>query len=874
MGYFDQVAEGSDKNEFRLWIEGIDAGFVTSSEDIRAGVNSTTNLEPWYVGLKRDGMEFSQDADITQARIKASTMTLSIADVGGLATSVFAQNPGVIAYLTDTISDTDTSIPVTDSSLFSVGQLVYCGTETWYVSAKPDAVTLTVSRTWRGSQGVFQYVEDGERRRTPEITDVPRVFEGRRARLYCKGEGDTGWTAVFYGIIATEPRLQDLVSWEINIDPITKMLDQEVGPDEEPTSVRGIYYPYTYPLRMKIVEYIPSAPGTFNKADPIRMIGFWESQEDFCVELNSKIATAIAAGSVSCFVTVEPDEEGLIRVIVRGNGLSTMTVDVDIQAWHIADDSSWVRMTWYNDANEEKRNVDALDVLHSVIIAPTPRGWFGTSDVWGGSFDYTSSDWAAGSGIMYLGGGGHFPTDINGTAIVSDTDFDDTYLLRTIDPALRTVDLRRMPGVGVLKHGPYDGHASVRFGLNFLKINGLESGSLGDFLQSLIDMSTTYSSLGYVPFISTTDLAVSTSALAINAATSGYAALRNRVYSSTKNVRLGEILSEECKLIGCYLSINGAGQIVVKQVAALGTTDTPVTELDESNTLMSTSTPAQERNAYGLFNSVSVKTGYDWVTEKYEGATLMVRSLTDYGISRRARVLSIEPKANGEILEDDIGAIMQPWFAMFSKPYTMVTLDVPFTEFEVYIGDTVTLTSDKLPDYDTGERGWTVPKRAMVTGRKWNLDTGVGTLTLLVVGQAYAGYTPQAYVTAHTGGATVSTTTLTVNDNLPSPWNNTSFLPSGTLITDFYSVGDRVRLYRFNATSLSEVTGEVTSVTSTTIGVSLDSPWTPSAFDWIITYGYANDADLTTAQRRYSYLAEDNRIIDFDGDPQPARLIA
>lgn len=81
-----------------------------------------------------------------------------------------------------------------------MNQLVYIGTETWLITAIPDAVTLTVSRQWRGTYGQAQYVEAGERQRNPEVTDLPRVFEGRRARIYCKGEGDTGWTAVFYGI--------------------------------------------------------------------------------------------------------------------------------------------------------------------------------------------------------------------------------------------------------------------------------------------------------------------------------------------------------------------------------------------------------------------------------------------------------------------------------------------------------------------------------------------------------------------------------------------------------------------------------------------------------------------------------------------------
>ena len=72
------------------------------------------------MGLKREGMEFSQEADITQAKIKASSVTLRIADIDGIATSVFAQDPSSSTFLSADIGGLDTSIAVYDSSRFAV----------------------------------------------------------------------------------------------------------------------------------------------------------------------------------------------------------------------------------------------------------------------------------------------------------------------------------------------------------------------------------------------------------------------------------------------------------------------------------------------------------------------------------------------------------------------------------------------------------------------------------------------------------------------------------------------------------------------------------------------------------------------------------
>lgn len=879
MGYYDQIADGSDKNEFRLWIEGIDAGFVTSSEDIRAGVNSTTNFEPWYVGLQREGMEFSQDADITQARIKASTMTLRIADVDGLATSVFAQNPSVVAYLTASIGDMDTDIPVTDSTLFSVGQLVYCGTETWYVSAKPTSVSLTVSRTWRGTFGVSQYVEDGDRQRTPEVTDKPRVFEGRRCRVYCKGEGDTGWTAVFYGTLATEPRLTDLTSWEINIDPITKILDQDIGPDESGLPARGIYYPTSAPFRAIFEQHDVSSleDGSFE----ILMIGFWESQEDFLVDLNAEIATKQSGSGVTMGILAAQEGPDKISFLLTGTDTPWHRINIWVIDWHAFETNSTELLEVYDETGVRITAIYLDEHAKATFGAPVPRGYLGRAPYYDRRVPIASGLDIYNGHVMFLGGGTGFPTAINGFASISGTDgLDfDGYLINVpwlTPPGVRSISLweENPTGIAADHNGPYNGKMTIRFAVNFLTGSVYRTGSVGDLFQSLIDLSTEYSSLGYVPFVSTTDLAAATSIINVNRATSGTPGLRNRLYSSTKANRLGELISEECKLIGCYLSINSGGQIVIKQVAALGSTDTPVAAIDESNTLMSVAAPTQERSAYGLFNSAAVKTGFEWSTGDYQGPVVQIRSVQDFGSSRRARTLMIEPKATGVISEDEINTVLSSWFAMFAKPYTTVTVDVPFSLFQVYIGDTVTLVSDKLPDYDTGERGWTVPKRCMVTGRRWNLSTGVGTLTMLVTGQTYAGYTPSVYVTAHTGGATVTTTTITVNDNLPTPYNNTSMLPDGTLVTDFFATGDRVVLHRFNSTAPSPIYGIVTAATSTTIDLTLDSAWTPSAYDWILTYDLSNEANLTTSQRRYAYVAGNDRIIDFDGSPTSARLIA
>lgn len=871
MGYYDQIADGSDKNEFRLWIEGIDAGFVTSSQDIRAGVTTTTNLEPWYVGLKREGMEFSQEADITQAKIKASSITLRIADIDGIATSVFAQDPSASTFLSADIGDLDTSIPVYDSSRFAVDQLVYIGTETWLVTAKPTATSLTVSRQWRGTYGQAFYVEAGERQRNPEVTDLPRVFEGRRARIYCKGEGDTGWTAVFYGILATEPRLNDLVEWEITIDPVTKILDQSIGPDETPRPPRGIYYPYNATFYMTITELAGSSwlTATINATatEPIKLTGFFETQEDFCDDLNSRISTVMVGFNGS--LRVEPGDEGTIKV-VHTTGASGYYLKVRVVCYHAPLPDS---LQWFSDDGAWVITAAASETYTAEIDAAVPRGWYGHRG--GGAFLAEPADAATyPSNRVYLGGAYETPASVFETLTFSGGDgADQIFAVDLVDTTSKYVEISQAVASVGLGFGYYE-TAGIKFGINFLSgYAGGDYGHVGDLMSSLQSLSSSYATIGYVPSITTSDWDTSRTITEANAATAGLGSLRNRRYYASKGVRLGELVSEECKLIGCYLSINSSGQIYARRVSALGTTDIPTAAIDATSTLMGTR-PTQERNAYGIFNTVSVKTGYKWSKDDYDGPVLQIRNTADFGSARQSRDLSIEPKATGAITADDILSVFSSWFALFSKPYTIVTVQVPFTMFQVYIGDTVTLVSDKLPDYETGTRGWTTPKRGTVVGRRWDLNTGTGSLTLLMTGQIYAGYTPSMFITANTGGATVTTTTVTVNDNLLSPYNTTSMLPTGTDATDFFATGDRIIIKRFNSATLSPEYGTVTGSTATTISVTLDTSWTPGAYEWIISYDLSNEANLTADQRRFAYVAGEDRVIDFDGQPTTARLLA
>lgn len=883
MGWSNALATGSETLEFRLWIEGIDYGFVTSRTYgpitltdrtlTRSPVVSTTNFEGWYVGLQREGISFSQSVDIPNAKLSTGGMTLRIADVDGKATEAFALEPDGNCYLTADVDDNDTTLNTTSTSLIDDESLIFLNGETMYVSAK-TANTLTVSRGWRGSTAQYHYTEDGEKLRTPEITNRPRFFEGRRCRIYAYSPGDaTGGTAIFYGMLSGEPRMSDPGNWELTIDSVSKVLDQDMGAElQSELPIRGAYYPYNAPFVMRLwlfdgdTIYGLSAP---TDVVTCKVVGFFESNEDFCKELNSQIQLVIGAWGTT--VTVQESSNG-ISVTAKTDASSYM-VAVYIKSYHTI--AGVFQDGWTIEASGDTvgaSGFSANTLYKWSCEMPWPRSWSGEADFELAS-EYTSTDSADiyPSNRIYVGGD-YLPTDLSKSIAVTIAGTERLLPITNIDTSSRYVEfspsMYRPVGFQV------DSESGLKLYVNYLVLSptttGTSSGTVADFVAALKDLGPRYSNLGYCPMFTNGDLDESATYTHVGRATSGKQYLRNRTYVSASAFRVADMLAEECKLIGCYPAINSSGQVYIRQLQVPGANDFPVMHLDPSNTIMGT-VPTIERNAYGTFNAMAIKLGYNYSKDSYEGSTIVIRDQLAMNRSRVMRTISCSPKSgNGQIeLASEIGefvegelSVLQPIWATFARPYSIIKIRVPLTAFGVYIGDIVTIENSILPDYKLGVRGWTTARRGLVVGREWDMAQGQGTLTLISSGMPYAGYTPTMYISSYTGGSPVSTTTLTVSASLPAPYDGSpSLLPSGSDATDFFETGMSVKIYQLDSSSSSYEQATVTGVTATTIAITIDTgTWTPGSSKWLVGYD-VGDEDVSDSQLAFCYVADADRQV-------------
>lgn len=873
------LTEGSGDLEFRLWIEGIDYGFVTArtygdNQTLTRDADPTiTNYEGWHLGLLRDGIKFRDEVDIVNCKLKGSSMTLQIADIDEIATQAFAWEPDGVCYLQSDITTATTSLTVTDTQLFAVDDLIYLDGETMHITALTSS-TLTVERGWRGSQTQYHYIEDGEKLRTPEITNRPRFIEGRRCRIYVYSPGDaSGGTAIFYGVVSGEPRLTDLGHWEISIDSSSRVLDQQLGAElQTELSIRGAYYPWNAPFVIVAAERNggQSFDDILSSEVFVAAVGFFENNADFASEVNSNIAleTSSFEGEVFC----QESEDGSIKFFLR-TGANGRYVSVGAASYHgvmLAGPGLW--------RNSETGDID-LDLSANTLYqtetfpCPLPRSYVGEFEF---DFGFDSVDLASPDtnpwNRIYIGGD-YLPNSLNRIIGIktSDSSSVDYVSITDTDATLSSVDFEPSSLEPEPKGFALYGDTKLQLIIDYLgEYYGdgrLNTGSVADFLAAIKDMSAEFCNLGYVPRITSGDIDESTSYTYVNRAAAGRPFYRDRVYQTTKSARLGELLAEECKILGCYLAVNSAGQIYIRQFQAPGT-EVPVAAIDASNTIVSDGPPTIERNANGIFNSFVVKNGYDFISNEYTGSELLIRDMTALNRSQLMRTIKAEPKSAPYVYSGDadvaenILTSVQPFFGLFARPYSIVKVRVPLTLFGVYIGDVVTVESSLLPDYKTGTRGWATPVRGLVMGREWDMYQGIGTLSILLSGMPYAGYAPSVYVSAYTGVPPLATTSISASNSLPSPYDTTTFLPTGTTLSDFLQVDMKVLLYKLNSSSGTVENGHITSISNLTVGITIDSgTWTPGSDDWMMTFEGAQE-DITEAQLGYCYVANSDRIIE------------
>lgn len=903
------LATGQGRLEFRLVIEGLDTEFVTHKAMERAAVaaSSTTARR---VGLKREGIRLQESVDIPNAKLSVGGMTLRIADIGGYATQTFARFPSITAWLKEDLAASgETQISVTSVAGFSDSSVIHIDTEAIRIDVSnedPDIFQIS-ERAVYGTIAQKHWAENDHNMRSPEITDRPPALEGRRAYIYYYADSDIvdgspgNGTQMYIGIVTGEPRLNDSLSeWEISIGSITSTLDQVVGLENaEPFTARGVYHPWNAPFIMKVNEGSNADHGTASYggtfAGTVTIYGFYETQQAFVDELNTQFAALTFSQSGTLFASVI--DEDLIKIeyttgaTPRSCGLN-MPRTWGLYALDGGVEPHWSGRGWYDDTDSLVGSFDATSTYCCYLHTSMPRSsaFLIDTPLVVGEYDLSLADTYPDT-RLYVGGSLPF-TVASASAVVVAVECDGrkdeaVWIASTDDAATRSIDFNRddvralsnytyrgnnfpAPPIGRVypsfndpEFQPYD--SRYEFYITTIPVSAT---NVAEFLDVLADNSATYCNAGIMPFLTTTDYDQVLSERKLDPAIENRPWADPRSYIFSKAKRLGQILAEELKLIGCYPCLGTAGKLRFRKMEVPSTSSIADFDITSAKTTWFVK-PMWERNSLGMLNTVEYQGAYNAREDKATGPTVTVRDVSGFGQTRIAKSISIKPlsKAVNEPGYNDLTTIASEYFGMFGYPYVIVTIGVPFSLFtHALVGTVGSFVSGVLPDELDGTRGYTTAKKGLVIGRDWDLAKGQGVLSLYVPIMRAAGYTPTVRITARTDNGS-NNWTLTVSDAQWDALSSAYYSDAGSLAA-YFPVGSSVRVWQWDNDSPTEIEGIVTALNSTTsISVTFESTWTPGTISttnaWNLSYSAAEDADVTTAQKAYAYIAGLDRRIDF-----------
>jgi hypothetical protein len=328
-----------------------------------------------------------------------------------------------------------------------------------------------------------------------------------------------------------------------------------------------------------------------------------------------------------------------------------------------------------------------------------------------------------------------------------------------------------------------------------------------------------------------------------------------------------ELVQQELRLLGCYPCIGGSGQITFKRLRFGAPGEAPAVTLTSADFLHENAKfYSYERAPYGLVNLWTLKLGYDALEDKHSGDEINVIDLESRANSARVREMKIKPfstEAAPLTLEErftEAQKLAANVLGVFGGPYKILTCRVPLTRMlndagsALTVGSVVSITWAKPPNGD-GTKGLTA-KIGILVGRSIHPRAAYIELTILLTDQRVAGYTPSAKLASIDSGGSGSTGSFTVTPTLAG------YFPSGADLRDFWEVGDKIRVYKWNNATPGIVTGTITAVTATQVTWTSDAAWTHAGSSWII------DSQVSTSvssakQKQYAYIATAAGIADF-----------
>jgi hypothetical protein len=875
---------GGGKIAYRLSIEGIQYEAVTHV----AMQKTTSDGRIRSVGLKTEGVKLSQKSDPITARVEANGATFAIVDQNHFWTDKFNHVPEYSTFMRNVEDDGVTpyilpisgaaTIETTDSDEITAWDwpetgYLYIDQETikYDNSAAPTNTFVIVER------GVWDSVPRSHYGTTPgadlqfiEITNRPVTYDGRRVVLYAYTHGmDPGGDGeeIWRGVVSIEPRWNG-IEWEVTCDPLTTILDFELGGDTlNETTFRGIYYPSRTPplalpgrpfgkLRWYFFENststIPStsAGGTTNTY--VDMNGFWENINDFVFDLNHSASQAMATGSFENVVTAIVDGDSYyFQYTTDGTprGLSIWSDHAEAEA---SVEPGFTDFQVWNDAGISVTTIGTIaDTTYTIFPnlnseSILPRGIFNSSRC----RDIPVN-------VLYIATSQPLPSDLSHVTVEIG---DDTYngTISAIDSTNRTVTMRSTSDdVGTWVGAGYSGNEPPVVKLTYGVTPDTALGTYG-LISDLIADDGTQTNLGAQPGITSSDI-VSWSTLYDDV----IPAISNRRYIVNEATPIADLICPDLLLLGAMLSLDEKGKLTAVKFRLPSLTETGLYELTKDNII---GWPAYEMYGLGQYSGMKIRDGWDPIEEIYTLPEIQTRDIRSYSRRSRTQSISVElvsTAVNPADVIDPISAvsISNNLIGILGNPYSIISVVTNITALGQAVGTGVTIDSELLPN-QFGGMGGTIT--GIILGREVDLTEGQITLTILAAISPVYGYAAGAVLSSISAGPTNTPVAVCFNRyfNLTIPAETAAF---------HFEAGDRIKLITWDSYDYIEYLGYVTSASGFTINITTDDVFQEGSNTWYLTFADAGEGDQSENQRLYCYIAEGSTI-HFDPPPsEPAR---
>lgn len=827
---FSQIKEhGSGPIEYRLKIEGLPLEFVTSEA---LALTTSDGIER-VNGLQRKGLKISERAILPEGDLQADGMKFKVIDFQEKLTNLFNRQAENVTRLRGDYLSGGSPTALVEEAIFPSGSFVYLGTETLKATGASSSISQTFQRGQAGSIEYSHYVDrtwsDGGR---PLLTDVPLYLQTRRCWLYAYGQNDdfagTG-SVIWRGVITGEPDDNEGL-YLIPAAHISKRLENQFGLSEGELQLRGIFHPLNWTLQIRVTEY-QSYPltGAFEhlatNTTTIQSFGLKETASDLVSDLNSQLFGATSAWSSPCEVRLI---QGRLAVLFRTAGASPRPVIAKTLNGIYVDQGPLFTIDRAPFEEFIKEEPPGFDTIHNGYFFPIDPGT-GTYDS-----DEIAYEVSAGSHYACIAKQPYpsvvapyiwthspdFLPDIGCTRLhldapslpagIEEISFPDAPQENWIFGITASSTADRWIEAGHFRPTPRDGNRFVFFMPEDYAWFDVEnppagiipsincqvgscfhpSGSVADFMKRVCELSPHYATNGTIPWITTEDFdaedAINTFSGVVD---SSWHNDRNFIFYG-EAVELKEVVLPELMGANCTLATTAEGKITFKRFKLASPSSIGIASASYSDLLTDRRLPSRTYVKDGLYPVAAATVDYSPISQEASGL-YRAKFADALDTFKNAKTLLIEKKTQRGIRatftgrEDPTEVLnaLRQLVTVFGVPQIQLTVDVPMTYFDTLLYDEIKITNDTIPNTQTGRRGVT-NQCGIVTGREWDLESGRGTLTILINTDNVAGYTPSAWV--YSGSINGANVHLSISSSHYAPGSNTD--------SSYFQVGDYCKL--------------------------------------------------------------------------------